>query len=189
MNPFTTEEQEQQYQFDTTTNTWRDMNNTISTNDIDIEPDVYEKMIEILIEHIQFGTLININEYDLIDRLKFLINNKFISHEVTDMYNNMISSFEKYDLMYLNKFKDLYDFIIESIKPEENKYLLKNENGDYTLMVKPILEREYRRELYESIEHDTLYKLIYSIKTNMKNVRHYENSYLHTSNNIVNVSK
>ena len=56
-------------------------------------------------------------------------------------------------------------------------------------MVKPILEREYRRELYESIEHDTLYKLIYSIKTNMKNVRHYENSYLHTSNNIVNVSK
>ena len=129
MDQFTTEqeEQEQQYQFDTTTNTWKDKwaadtSNTISNKEIEI--DAYKKMIENLTEHIALDTLINVNEYDMIDKLKVLINNKFISNEVTDMYNNMIYSFEKYDLMYLNKFKDLYDFIIESIKPEEKKNII-----------------------------------------------------------------
>lgn len=196
MDQFTTEqeeqEQEQQYQFDTTTNTWKDKwaadtSNTISNKEIEI--DAYKKMIENLTEHIALDTLINVNEYDMIDKLNVLINNKFISNEVTDMYNNMIYSFEKYDLMYLNKFKDLYDFIIESIKPEEKKTLLKNEYGEYILMIKPRLEREYRRDLYVSIENDKLYKLISSIKLNMKNIRNYENSFLYTSSNNISVSK
>jgi|AntAceMinimDraft_11_1070367.scaffolds.fasta_scaffold06716_5 hypothetical protein len=194
MDQFTTEqeEQEQQYQFDTTTNTWKDKwaadtSNTISNKEIEI--DAYKKMIENLTEHIALDTLINVNEYDMIDKLKVLINNKFISNEVTDMYNNMIYSFEKYDLMYLNKFKDLYDFIIESIKPEEKKTLLKNEYGEYILMIKPRLEREYRRDLYVSIENDKLYKLISSIKLNMKNIRNYENTFLYTSSNNISVSK
>jgi len=194
MDQFTTEqeEQEQQYQFDTTTNTWKDKwaadtSNTISNKEIEI--DAYKKMIENLTEHIALDTLINVNEYDMIDKLKVLINNKFISNEVTDMYNNMIYSFEKYDLMYLNKFKDLYDFIIESIKPEEKKTLLKNEYGEYILMIKPRLEREYRRDLYVSIENDKLYKLISSIKLNMKIIRNYENTFLYTSSNNISVSK
>jgi len=194
MDHFTTEqeEQEQQYQFDTTTNTWKDkwaadMSNTISNKEIEI--DAYKKMIENLTEHIALETLINVNEYVMIDKLKVLINNKFISNEVTDMYNNMIYSFEKYDLMYLNKFKDLYDFIIESIKPEEKKTLLKNEYGEYMLIIKPRLEREYRRDLYVSIENDKLYKLISSIKLNMKNIRNYENTFLYTSSNNISVSK
>ena len=194
MDQFTTEqeEQEQQYQFDTTTNTWKDKwaadtSNTISNKEIEI--DAYKKMIENLTEHIALDTLINVNEYDMIDKLKVLINNKFISNEVTDMYNNMIYSFEKYDLMYLNKFKDLYDFIIESIKPEEKKTLLKNEYGEYIVMIKPRLEREYRRDLYVSIENDKLYKLISSIKLNMKIIRNYENTFLYTSSNNISVSK
>ena len=194
MDQFTTEqeEQEQQYQFDTTTNTWKDKwaadtSNTISNKEIEI--DAYKKMIENLTEHIALDTLINVNEYDMIDKLKVLINNKFISNEVTDMYNNMIYSFEKYDLMYLNKFKDLYDFIIESIKTEEKKTLLKNEYGEYILMIKPRLEREYRRDLYVSIENDKLYKLISSIKLNMKIIRNYENTFLYTSSNNISVSK
>jgi hypothetical protein len=166
-----------------------DSNIHITSADESLITDIYIESVETLTEYINDDKLINVSEINMLDKLTFLIENKFISDEVNDIYNNMICSFQKYNLMYINKFNDLYEFIMESMEPEKKKTLLKNEDGDYMLLVKPILEREYHYDLYILIENDELYKLISSIKTNMKNVRHYENTFLYTSNNIVSVSK
>jgi hypothetical protein len=156
----------------TNTNTWSESNNSVLTLE------TYTKAAEIITQHIELDTLININDYDMADKLTFLIGNRNKSPEIMNIYKKLICSFEQFDLMYANKFIDLKQFILERIiMTDEKNTLIMDNDGNYMLVVMPMLERTHRRGIYTSIENEELYTLMLSIKNSMKNIRHYENRF------------
>ena len=162
------------HQIQNNTNTLRESSNNVNV----LTLETYTKVAEIITEHIQFDTLINVNDYDMADKFTFLIDNRNTSPEIMDIYKNLVYSFEQFDLMYANKFIDLKQFILERMMtPEEKNTLIMDNDGNYMLVVMPMLERSQRRGIYTSIENEELYTLMLSIKNSMKNIRHYENRF------------
>lgn len=149
----------------------------------------YKHTIDSLTNHIQSETLTKLSDYEMVDILTLLINYKNTSNEYMKLYNDMICSFEKYDLMYTTKFNDLNVLILENMTQIEKNKLMMDSDGNYMVIVKPILKRSYRYHLYMYIENEDLYKLISSIKNTMIKIHQYENVFLNTSNNVTSVTK
>ena len=63
---------------------------------------------------------------------------------------------------------------------KEKQKLLRDDEGNFILIVKPILERSCRYNMFDSFQNNELYKLLLSIENNMSRVLHYKNTFLHT---------
>ena len=196
MNPISNEP----YQFgiNNNINTWMDPSINIFNMNIDniaadelfndnLNDDLYEREVQFITDHIQLDNLANISEINMLNKLTFLIETKDNTPVIRQLYNNMICSFENFDLMYKNKLIDLKTHIIQGMSPDEKNNLYIDSNGNHIILVKPIMKRSYCCDPYGSISHDNLYKLILSIKNNMENVHHYEKLYsLNTNTNTTN---
>ena len=66
-----------------------DSNIHITSADESLITDIYIESVETLTEYINDDKLINVSEINMLDKLTFLIENKFISDEVNDIYNNI----------------------------------------------------------------------------------------------------
>lgn len=138
---------------------------------------LYKNSIDYFIEEIQTGNLIKINEAYVLEKLTTIIESDNSTLEFTNLYENAISRLEFYNTMYNDKMNDLCNFIIENMNDKEKQMLLKDDEGKYILIVKPLLERSYPVNI--SFQENELYKLIVSIEHNMKKILHYENTFLY----------
>ena len=137
--------------------------------------------IETLKNGIQYGSIIQMKEIDIINVLRTVISCKETSTIHENMYVDFMNFLEFHDRQYSDKFKDLVNHILENISKEEKQTLYRDEDGNPVLLSKPRLERNYNDTyMTRDIKEDDLYKLTMTIIKKMKNILHYEEDYCNT---------
>lgn len=134
--------------------------------------------VEILKNGIQYGSIVQMKEIDIINVLRTVISCKETSTIHENMYVDFMNFLEFHDTQYSDKFKDLVNHIIENISEEENQTLYRDDDGNPILLSKPRLERNYNNTyMTRDIKNDNMYKLTMTIIKKMKNILHYEQDY------------
>ena len=134
--------------------------------------------IETLKNGIQYGSIIQMKEIDIINVLRTVISCKETSTIHENMYVDFMNFLEFHDTQYSDKFKDLENHILENISKEEKQTLYRDEDGNPVLLSKPRLERNYNDTyMTRDIKEDDLYKLTIAVIRKMKNIRQYEQDY------------
>ena len=134
--------------------------------------------IETLKNGIQYGSIIQMKEIDIINVLRTVISCKETSTIHENMYVDFMNFLEFHDTQYSDKFKDLVNHILENISKEEKQTLYRDEDGNPVLLSKPRLERNYNDTyMTRDIKEDDLYKLTITVIRKMKNIRQYEEDY------------
>jgi hypothetical protein len=147
----------------------------LSQEDIVVKSNECKRIIEELIENIQQNTLLEMNQIDIINNVQFLTDNKNISLELTTIYNNMIlHTLKEYDHIYNTKLNEIENVVLENISSDDKRNLFLDDEGNYRLIVKPLLMRSYEISLYNSMLDNPLFKLLMSIRNNMIHIREYE---------------
>ena len=137
--------------------------------------------IETLKNGIQYGSIIQMKEIDIINVLRTVISCKENSTIHENMYVDFMNFLEFHDTQYSDKFKDLVNHILENISEEEKQTLYRDEDGNPVLLSKPRLERNYNDTyMTRDIKEDDLYKLTIAVIRKMKNIRQYEEDYCNT---------
>ena len=137
--------------------------------------------IETLKNGIQYGSIIQMKEIDIINVLRTVISCKETSTIHENMYVDFMNFLEFHDRQYSDKFKDLVNHILENISKEEKQTLYRDEDGNPVLLSKPRLERNYNDTyMTRDIKEDDLYKLTIAVIRKMKNIRQYEEDYCNT---------
>lgn len=150
--------------------------------------DEYERNIEYLKTNIKDGGLVKINEENTSDIVNMLFTFKDVSTVYLHTYDEFIGFLEIYDTQYKNKHTDLINYILENMTNDEKKMLPRDEYGNPVLLAKPTLERSYNNIHIKHLVNEDIYKLITSIKLNMKNIVQFENQYLQSNENGTNNS-
>jgi len=148
--------------------------------------DEYERNIEYLKINIKDGGLMKINEENTSDILNMLFTFKDVSTVYLHMYDEFIGFLEIYETQYKDKYTDLINYILENMKEDDKKLLPCDEYGTPMLLARPMLERSYNNIHIRNIVNEDIYKLITSIKSNMKNIVQFENQYLQSDTNDTN---
>ena len=170
------EEQYEEQRYHSTTN----ISQHLSQEDIMVKSVEYKRIIDELIENIQEYTLLEMKQIDIINNVRFLTDNKDITPELTTIYNNMIlHTLKEYDHIYDTKLIELEKNILENISPDDKRNLFLDDEGNYRLIVKPLLMRSYEVSLYNSMIDDPVFKLLMSIRNSMIHIREYEIYILH----------
>ena len=145
----------------------------------------YENNIEHLKTNIQYGGLLQLNRYNLLNMMSIIIEHKDVSAVHRRMYDEFLNFLEIYDAQYTDKHRDLIQYILDGMTDEARNRLPIDNNGNPILLVRPTLERSYSQMAYvlHNIDEDPLYRLVMSIKDTMKNINDYENQYLHNEVN------
>tara|TARA_B110000037_G_scaffold219303_1_gene284212 strand:+ start:2838 stop:3377 length:540 start_codon:yes stop_codon:yes gene_type:complete len=134
--------------------------------------------VEILKNGIQYGSIVQMNEFEIINILSTVISCKETSIVYERMYVDFMNFLELHDRQYSDKFNDLLDHILENMSEEEKQNQYKDEDGNPVLLSKPRLERTYNDNyITNEIKQDDLYKLIIMVIRKMKNILHYEQDY------------
>lgn len=134
--------------------------------------------VEILKNGIQYGSIVQMKEIDIINVLRTVISCKENSTIHENMYVDFMNFLEFHDRQYSDKFKDLENHILENISKEEKQTLYRDEDGNPVLLSKPRLERNYNNTyMTRDIKEDDLYKLTIAVIRKMKNIRQYEEDY------------
>ena len=134
--------------------------------------------VEILKNGIQYGSIVQLKETDIINILRTVISCKETSTIHENMYVDFMNFLELHDRQYSDKFNDLLDHILENISEEEKQSLYKDEDGNPVLLSKPRLERNYNDTyMTRDIKNDNMYKLTMTIIKKMKNILQYEEDY------------
>lgn len=137
--------------------------------------------IETLKNGIQYGSIVQMKEIDIINVLRTVISCKENSTIHENMYVDFMNFLEFHDTQYSDKFKDLVNHILENISEEEKQTLYRDEDGNPVLLSKPRLERNYNDTyITRDIKEDDLYKLTIAVIRKMKNIRQYEEDYCNT---------
>ena len=120
--------------------------------------------IETLKNGIQYGSIIQMKEIDIINVLRTVISCKETSTIHENMYVDFMNFLEFHDTQYSDKFKDLENHILENISKEEKQTLYRDEDGNPVLLSKPRLERNYNDTyMTRDIKEDDLYKLTIAV--------------------------
>mgnify|MGYP000610007256 len=106
---------------------------------------------------------------------------KDVSTEYLDSYEEFIGFLEIYETQYKEKYTDLINYILDNMTNDEKKMLPRDEYGNPVLLAKPTLERSYNNIHIKHFVNEDIYKLMTSIKSNMKNIVQFENQYLQSS--------
>ena len=134
--------------------------------------------VEILKNGIQYGSIVQMKEFEIINILNTVISCKETSTIHENMYVDFMNFLEFHDRQYSDKFNDLLDHILENISEEEKQTLYKDEDGNPMLLSKPRLERTYNNNyMTRDIKNDNMYNLTMTIIRKMKNIRQYEEDY------------
>jgi hypothetical protein len=149
----------------------------------------YERNIEYLKTKIKDGGLMKINEENTSDILNMLFTFKDVSSDYLHMYDEFIGFLEIYETQYKDKYTDLINYILKNMKEDDKKLLPCDEYGNPMLLARPILERSYNNIHIRNIVNEDIYKLLTSIKSNMKNIVQFENQYLQSDANGTNCTK
>ena len=145
--------------------------------------DEYERNIEYLKTNIKDGGLMKINEDTINDIVNMLFTFKDVSIVYLHSYGEFIGFLEIYDTQYKDKQTDLINYILDNMKNNEKKMLALDEYGNPILLAKPVLERSYNIIHIKHLVNEDIYKLMSSIKSNMKNIVQFENQYLQSDTN------
>lgn len=145
--------------------------------------DEYERNIEYLKTNIKDGGLMKINEDTINDIVNMLFTFKNVSNVCLHSYEEFIGFLEIYDTQYKDKHTDLINYILDNMKNNEKKMLPLDEYGKPILLAKPVLERSYNNIHIKRLVNEDIYKLMSSIKSNMKNIVQFENQYLQSDTN------
>ena len=135
----------------------------------------YERNVEYLKTNIKDGGLVKINEENINDIVTMLFTFKDVSTEYLDSYEEFIGFLEIYETQYKEKYTDLINYILDNMTNDEKKMLPRDEYGN------PVLERSYNNIHIKHFVNEDIYKLMTSIKSNMKNIVQFENQYLQSS--------
>ena len=141
----------------------------------------YERNVEYLKTNIKDGGLVKINEENINDIVTMLFTFKDVSTEYLDSYEEFIGFLEIYETQYKEKYTDLINYILDNMTNDEKKMLPRDEYGNPVLLAKPTLERSYNNIHIKHFVNEDIYKLMTSIKSNMKNIVQFENQYLQSS--------
>ena len=134
--------------------------------------------VEILKNGIQYGSIVQMKEFEIINILTTVISCKETSTIHENMYVDFMNFLEFYDKQYSDKFNDLLDHILENMSEEEKQNQSKDADGNPVLVSKPRLERNYNNTyMTRDIKNDNMYKLTMTIIKKMKNIRQYEEDY------------
>tara|TARA_B110000285_G_scaffold147244_1_gene164333 strand:- start:2881 stop:3462 length:582 start_codon:yes stop_codon:yes gene_type:complete len=134
--------------------------------------------VEILKNGIQYGSIVQMKEFEIINILTTVISCKETSTIHENMYVDFMNFLEFYDKQYSDKFNDLLDHILENMSEEEKQNQYKDADGNPVLVSKPRLERNYNNTYMTcDIKNDNMYKLTMTIIKKMKNIRQYEEDY------------
>lgn len=134
--------------------------------------------VEILKNGIQYGSIVQMKEFEIINILTTVISCKETSTIHENMYVDFMNFLEFHDRQYSDKFNNLLDHILENISEEENQTLYRDDDGNPVLLSKPRLERNYNDNyMTRDIKNDNMYKLTMTIIKKMKNIRQYEEDY------------
>jgi len=134
--------------------------------------------VEILKNGIQYGSIAQLKEIDIINILRTVISCKETSTIHENMYVDFMNFLELHDRQYSDKFNDLLDHILENISEEEKQSLYRDDAGNPVLLSKPRLERNYNDTyMTRYIKNDNMYKLTMTIIRKIKNILHYEQDY------------
>ena len=144
----------------------------------------YERNIEYLKTNIKDGGLVKINEENISDIVTMLFTFKDVSTVYLHTYEEFIGFLEIYDTQYKDKHIDLINYILDNMKTNEKKMLPCDGYGNPLLLAKPMLERSYNNIHIKHLMDEDIYRLITSIKSNMKNIVQFENQYLQSDTNI-----
>jgi len=125
--------------------------------------------------------LVKINEENINDIVTMLFTFKDVSTEYLDSYEEFIGFLEIYETQYKEKYTDLINYILDNMTNDEKKMLPRDEYGNPVLLAKPTLERSYNNIHIKHFVNEDIYKLMTSIKSNMKNIVQFENQYLQSS--------
>jgi len=141
----------------------------------------HEKLInqiETLKNGIQYGSIVQMKVFEIINILNTVISCKETSTIHENMYVDFMNFLEFHDRQYSDKFNNLLDHILENISEEENQTLYRDDDGNPVLLSKPRLERNYNDNYMTcDIKNDNMYKLTMTIIKKMKNILHYEEDY------------
>jgi len=141
----------------------------------------HEKLInqiETLKNGIQYGSIVQMKVFEIINILNTVISCKETSTIHENMYVDFMNFLEFHDRQYSDKFNNLLDHILENISEEENQTLYRDDDGNPVLLSKPRLERNYNDNyMTRDIKNDNMYKLTMTIIKKMKNILHYEEDY------------
>ena len=148
----------------------------------------YENNIEHLKTNIQYGGLLQLNRYNLLNMISIIIEHKDVSANHRRMYDEFLNFLEIHEAQYRDKYRDLTKYILDGMTDEARNQLPIDNNGNPILLVRPTLERSYSHmaHVLHNIDEDPLYGLVMSIKDTMKNINDYENQYLHNEVNAIN---
>ena len=134
--------------------------------------------VEILKNGIQYGSIVQMKEFEIINILSTVISCKETSIVYERMYVDFMNFLELHDRQYSDKFNDLLDHILENMSEEEKQNQYKDADGNPVLVSKPRLERNYNNTyMTRDIKNDNMYKLTMTIIKKMKNILHYEQDY------------
>ena len=166
-------------------NSTRSMLELFNENETETEPtsniSSYREInnnVEILKNGIQYGSIVQMKEFEIINILNTVISCKETSIEHEHIYSEFMNFLELQDRQYSDKFKDLLDHIFENISEEEKQSLYKDDDGNPVLLSKPRLERTHNDNyITNEIKEDDLYKLAMTIIRKIKNILHYEQDY------------
>lgn len=145
--------------------------------------DEYERNIEYLKTNIKDGGLMKINEENTSDILNMLFTFKDVSTDYLHMYDEFIGFLEIYETQYKAKYTDLINYILDNMTNDEKQLLPLDEYGNPMLLARPILERSYNTIYIKNLMNEDIYRLITSIKSNMKNIVQFENQYIQCNTN------
>lgn len=151
--------------------------------------DEYEKKIEYLKINIKYGGLVKINEETINDIVTMLFTFKDVSTFYLHSYEEFIGFLEIYDTQYKDKYTDLINYILENMTNNEKKLLPLDDLGVPMLIPRPILERNYNNRYIKNVMNEDIYRLITSIKSNMKNIVQFENQYLQSESNDTTITR
>lgn len=145
--------------------------------------DEYERNIEYLKTNIKDGGLMKINEENTSDILNMLFTFKDVSTDYLHMYHEFIGFLEIYETQYKDKYTDLINYILDNMTNDEKQILPSDEYGNPMLLARPTLERSYNTMYIKNLMNEDIYRLITSIKSNMKNIAQFENQYIQCNTN------
>ena len=148
--------------------------------------DEYERNIEYLKINIKDDDLIKINKDVVHDIVIMLITYKNASTDYLHSYEEFIGFLEIYETQYKDKYTELINYILKNMKEDDKKLLPYDEYGTPMLLPIPMLERSCNTMYIRNIVNADIYKLITSIKSNMKNIVQFENKYLQSNENSTN---
>ena len=90
----------------------------------------YENNIEHLKTNIQYGGLLQLNRYNLLNMMSIIIEHKDVSAVHRRMYDEFLNFLEIYDAQYTDKHRDLIQYILDGMTDEARNRLPIDNNGN-----------------------------------------------------------